>query len=613
MEVKSSVGLAVGPANANHWGQVLVMPTAYGVVEIEDPEGHAQQLGVAALSFLGESLSRGITSLASLEGLADRVATVGLKTLVLLVPVGKIVYLVLRGKGGVFVKRGVELASLMHEDSGLSGELREGDVFLLASMGFSNLLSHDELSSLFDHLSAADIAEKLTILLHEKTNGEGSVALVFGATQFIERETVPSETTEVRETASEPNEQPMGHAPFTMPPSITSRITRLRRLPVTERIKQYVVSLRQRPNERMRALAVLLGVFFILSVILGIWKQQTMKKNQELLTALSDAQHSFDEGVALGDLNPLKGRERLLKAKDTLTPFLKTISPRSSEGQQLSLLYGKITDNLTQVMQVTNSSLSLYYDMTLLKKGAVASDMARDGDTLAIADAKTQTMYDLTISSKNAQIVGGGSALKSIISVGIHGDTIYALTPDGITSFDMTTNKSSLIIKKDPSWGFVTSIVSFGGNLYVLDTQKSRIWKYVATDTGFSEIREYLNPDTLPDLSLATNMVIDGSVWLGSTDGKIWRFTQGRDNSIMPQGVDPAFGQNLSIYTSDDAQNVYVLDTQHHRVVILDKTGMYLAQYQFDSKVLPTKLVVSESAKIMLLLADGKIYALPLK
>jgi hypothetical protein len=606
MQIKSSVGLAVGPANAEHWGQVLVTPTAYGIIEIEDPQGHAQQLGVAALSFLGEALSRDVTSLTALEELADHVVPVGLKTLVVLVPVGTVIYLVIRGMGAVFVKRGLELASLMHEDGGISGEVKDGDTFLLASIGFSNILSHEELSGLFDHLTPIDVAEKLTILLHEKTGGEGSVALVFGVTEVAESEPI-AENIE--------KSPPISRSGFD-----SRRTALLGGNPIIARVKQYFNTLRDRPKERTRVFAILVSLLFVVSVILGIWKQSTMKKNAQVVAGIADAQRALDEGVALAQLNPLKGRERLVKAKDTLSPLLKIVSSRSSEGLQLTSLYQKISDNLTQVMQVVHAPLTLFYDVSLLKKNAVASDMAIDGDVLAITDAVTQTVYELTVGSKNAQIVGGGAILKSVSSVAIHGDIVYALTPDGIVSFDSSTNKSSLIIKKDTSWGAATSLISFGGNLYVLDTQKSRIWKYVATDSslpagrqGFSDIREYLNPDTLPDLSLATGIAIDGSVWLGTSDGKILRFTQGKENTFTPLGVDPAFGTKLALYTSDDVKNVYVLDIQNHRVVVLDKDGMYLSQYQFTGGTTPTKLVVSESAKKILLLADGKIYTVDLK
>jgi len=615
MQIKSSVGLAVGPANAEHWGQVLVMPTAYGILEIEDPQGHAQQLGVAALSFLGEALNRDITSLTALEELSFHVADVGLKTLVLLVPVGNVVYVALRGMGTVFVKRGPELANLMRGEGGISGEAKAGDTFLLASTGFSGILSHEELSGLFDHLTPTDVAEKLTILLHEKAGGEGSVALVFGVTEIAEDESLEKTVDK-----SMPVQPLIENIPLSSPTFVSRRTSFLKRIPFAVRLKQYLTLLRDRPKERTRAFAILVSALFVLSVILGIWKQATMKKNQQVVTAIANAQRAFDEGVALAELNPLKGRERLQSAKDTLSPVLKTVSPESSEGQQLTSLYQKISDNLTQVMQVVTSPLTLFYDVSLLKKNAIVSDMAIDGDSLAISDDATQTVYELTISSKNAQIVGGGASLKSMNSVAIHGDTLYALTADGIVSFDSNSNKSSLIIKKDASWGVTSALISFGGNLYVLDTQKSRIWKYIATDTaapaggqGFSDLHEYLNADTLPDLSLATGIAIDGSVWLGTSDGNILRFTQGKVNTYDPQGVDPAFGSKLAVYTSDDAKNVYVLDIQNHRVVVLDKDGMYLAQYQFDGKISPTNLVVSENAKKILLLVDGKIYELDLK
>jgi len=188
------------------------------ILEIEDPNGHAQQLGVAALSFLGEALSRELSSLNALEELADHVANVGLKTLVLLVPIGQVVYMVIRGRGAVFVKRGTELASLMREDGGISGEAKDGDTFLLASNGFSSVLSHEELSGLFDHLTPTDVAEKLTILLHEKTGGEGSVALVFGVSQVTESEL--------------PAHQPVENNPVAAPTFVSRRMALLKRIPL---------------------------------------------------------------------------------------------------------------------------------------------------------------------------------------------------------------------------------------------------------------------------------------------------------------------------------------------------------------------------------------------
>ena len=365
----------MGPVDATRWGQVLVLPHAYGILEIEDTQGHAQQEGIGILSQMGQLLSEPVVSLKAVEEIADRVARPIVQTLILLVPVGNVVYLVIRGKGVIYLKRGEELASLMHQDGAVSGEARDGDTFLLASVGFSTVLSHKELTGLFDHQPPPEIAEKLTLLLHEKTQGEGSVALVFGI-----KEVLP------------------------------------------------VVPLRHHPRKLKALLVVGLAFLFATSVVLGIYKQTTVKKNQQVNTALIDGQQALEEGVALLELNPVKGRERLNEAKQLLDPLMHTISKRTIEGRRLATLYQQVTDNLTQAMQVVQSPMTLYYDVSLLKKGAVASNIARDGDSLVISDQVTNTDYQLNISSKNAQIAGGGNLLKNLSFVGVRGDSIYIIT-----------------------------------------------------------------------------------------------------------------------------------------------------------------------------------------
>jgi len=263
----------------------------------------------------------------------------------------------------------------------------------------------------------------------------------------------------------------------------------------------------------------------------------------------------------------------------------------------------------------------LFFDVSLLKKSGVASRIALRGETLGILDAATSTVYTVAVPSKSGEIVAGGASLGRASDVSLHGDNLYVLTDTGIQLVSSADRKVTPdVIKKSTEWGSVASLVSFGGNLYVLDTQKSRIWKYVATDKatpaggqGFSELREYLNPDTLPDLSRATGMAIDGSVWMGTSDGKILRFTQGKENTFVPKGIEPGFGSYVVVAAIDESEHVYVLDRDNKRVVVLDPDGTYIAQYSWQGNITPDQLAVSEKLKKIFLLAEGKIYAINLK
>lgn len=632
MRIQPSIGSVVGQTNNMHWGQVLMSPHAYGVVEIDNQYGQARQRGVTILSKLSERLDEHIVSLDLVKDVALRTKEDDVVSLIVLVPVGIVVYIVVLGQGAVYLKRGDQLACLVSGESAISGEVKEGDTLLLVSKAFTHALVREQLASVFDHLPPTEIAEKLTLLLHEVADGVGSAALIFhvrGLTP-VENEEIPVKIN------VPPQHTAFAQASLGDTPALRDRlgvgfIKRVSSSSQLRRIMRLKLHLPQFIRESNMKVAIIAGIFivlFITSVILGIRKQLISSQSRIVAQTISDAQYAFDEGIALMDLNPVKGRERLTQAKMFLEPLVATVSAKTKEGRQIAALFNEVNDNLTQAMQVVRSEPQIFYDVSLLKKGGRTTHMALSGDALALLDAQNRTVYAVSLSSKSGKVVGGGEAFAGAASVAVHGEKIYVLTSSGIHEVRTSDAKTTLmVIKKDDQWGTVGSLVSFAGNLYLLDTQKSRVWKYVsgekdppalpagrqAAGQGFSELREYLNPDTLPDLSRATGMNIDGSVWAGTTDGKLFRFTQGKENTFIPQGVTPTFGNMLVVYARDDANNVYVLDAQNKRVVVLAKNGIYLAQYVWTGGLTPTQLVVSEKLKLILLLADGKLYSVELK
>ncbi len=615
MHIKPAVGSVVGPISVTHWAQVLQLPNAYGVVEVAYPDGAARAAGIHILSLLSQQLTDGPVSLKSLSRIVEDAMKDGVYTILIAVPVGNILYIVLRGAGDVYLKRGHEFAQLLHGAGEISGEVKIGDTLLLTSAEFSKAIYQNELTQVFDHLPPAEVAERLTLLLHEKKYGEGSAAVILQINDARDLE-IPDTRVHV---APVPDAKiPLRSlASYVHPRNVRN----LRRYLSRQYIKSAIRRIRSHPKKATAIFTIALGALFGVSVLFGIWKQATRVKNQSVINTINDAQHALDEGIALLSLNPVKGRQRLVTAKQLLDPLRTSVSARSDEGVQVANLYREATDNLTLAMQIYNVKPELFFDAGLVKKDGKIFSIGLAGTTMGITDQVTKTAYALDVTSKNTQIVGGGPPYTGLSYVAIHGTHMYVLTDSGINQVLLTDKKTTAnVVKKDPQWGSISALVSFGGNLYLLDNEKSRIWKYVATDTGppageagFSETREYLNPDTLPDLGRATSMAIDGSVWIGTADGNIMKFTQGKTDTFVPQGVDPVFGENLTVYTSDTTTNLYVLDGANKRVVVLDKDGTYLSQYVWQDAVIPTQLAVSEGQKKIYLLAAGQLYAIGLK
>ncbi|MBI5620206.1 hypothetical protein HY949_00315 [Candidatus Gottesmanbacteria bacterium] len=610
MSIKPLLGTVVGVSDDQHWGQVLSSPVAYGVVEVDDPGGHARDWGVKVLSTLSERTAQSPKSLKAAQEIAITSMEESVVSLILLVPVGAIVYIVVLGIGRVLLRRGESIAVLMDKPGAISGEVREGDTLILMTQSICRTLTREEISALFDHLKAPVVAEKMTLAIHahkEHSATPGGAALVF----------------QIQGLTPVENDVPVvankGKPAFEQRSPGRRIFQRIRHFPLRRSLRpgfwrDHLAHMPEMWRRPMVPVTAILIVLFALSVVLGIRKQMAQKVEGNVAQVLTQAQHAFDEGVALIPLNPVKGRERLSSARDILAPIREGLSPTSVVGKAVTKLYQEVVDQLSVAMQVYQSDPSLFYDLSLLKAQAVITAIGQNNDTLVLLDTRGLTVATLTIPTKNGRIIAGGQGYQGMGQATIHGQYAYVLVEEGIHRVTIPEAKTTQnIIKRDAQWGAISSLVSYGGNLYLLDSGKSRIWKYIATDNGFSEMREYLNSDTLPDLSGATGMAIDGGVWVGTKDGRILHFVQGREETFAPRGVEPGLGKMLTVATSEEDKHLYILDADNHRVVVLDKDGVYIAQYVWTGNMRATELFVSEKLKLLLLLGDGKLYSIELK
>lgn len=608
MSMRPIVASVVGEVTDARWGQVLQTPHAYGVVEIHSKAGIARQRGIYILTELTRVFDSPPASLAALEQIAEGVLRhEDVVSLILLVPVGKTLYIVSRGAGSVYLKRDNKLALLVDGEQSLSGDVTDGDVIIAASCGFVRTLSSEEIVGVFDHLSAVEVAEKLTMRLHEKDGGQGGAALIFHV-EKTQKEDVFEEATLT---------DVSGPAPIA-PKVRFRRVRAAGRKFTSDRqravLRKAVRRMRSDPAFAPKRLIVY-GVLalFAVSVFFGVRHQKKRKVTSELTETIELARHAFDEGMALLELNPVKGRERLTEARNLLEPVVQR-NFKTPEGYQAADLFEDVSENLTRAMRIYDVEPELFFDVSLLKPGAIATDISLFEETIGILDAKSRTVFTLGIVSKGGKIVGGGTVLSGATNATIYGEKVYVFTPDGVHLVRLSdTQTIPRVIPKSFGWGKIADIASFGGNVYVLDVEKHRIWKYIATEDGFSDMYEYLHPDYFPDLTNATNMAIDGSVWLGTSMGSITRFTSGTLNEFLPQGEDVPLGEAVYVFVSDETEYVYALDQNQYRVVVYDKDGFYIAQYAWQDGTPATQLVVSEKAGKIFLLADGKLYTITLQ
>lgn len=601
MRITPAVASIVGRTSPSRWAQVYISPGSYGVVEVTH-ETDPRTIGVSILNNLREALDPLPLTPQKLQEVVTRVWNDSMKTLIVLVPVGTTMCIVMKGEGAVYIRRGDTFATLLAKGGAVAGEAKVSDTLLLVTASIEASISIEHISQMFDHLPASQAAEKLTMYLNQDTAPFGGAALVYQVSSLAD---------ELEETVMESTK---GEPWFGFVRGKLTKITQNWKTPILSRVifRSKVREWRRHPQKFVLLLGIsIVFLLFLVSTILGLLRLKPSIPDKQL----QSIQVLFDEGVSLIELNPSKARISLRDAKSQIAPLLVRVNEKTDEGKALMLLSQKIDLALNSALRIYSVKPEVFYDMSLVKEKSVASTFAIANDVLGIIDRQSLTAFSLTVSGKKATVLGGGTVSSQTAQVSVYADRVYTLTDNGI--FQLSTTEKEVpkepVIKKDPKWGIIGDFVVYAGNMYLLDVTAHRIWKYVETDTGFSEMREYLNPDTFVDVSKATSMAIDGSIWVGTQDGTVLRFTQGKENPIILRELEPELGKPIALYTNDESNYLYILDNANKRVVIFDKEGNYVAQYVWEADIAVTEFVVSQSQKRVLLLAGGVLYSFGLQ
>lgn len=354
-------------------------------------------------------------------------------------------------------------------------------------------------------------------------------------------------------------------------------------------------------------------VLLLVSILIGERRKRDTQKSQQLSSALIVVTEQYEEAISVADLNPVRARELLASAKLTLSPFLSGFGKKSAEYKTVSEWLEKIGSAEVAAYQIYKlTTVPEFFDLTLIRAGAVGNKMAAYNVTKAIVDVTNKAVYTLTTDTKQAKVVTGGSHVGSSPTVAIHGKFVYSMGEDGISRTEISTASTIVVIPKDELWGEVADIAAYAGNLYLLDKTKNAIYKYIATEDGFTPRTSYLNHGVSIDLSAARRMMIDGSVWV-VTSQQFLKLERGAPIQFALSGFSDTIPTIDAFYTGDEEKFFYVLDKSLSRIIVFDKDGVYQSQYQWDELKNATDIVASEKEKKLFVLLGSKIYAIDLK
>ena len=471
------------------------------------------------------------------------------------------------GSGKAMMKRGEKVGTVLAKQdphrtaTAASGYLKNGDTLILETGPFASGIPQETIVNSLELALPNDVVEALSPQMHEQDNGaQAAIVITYGGASQSVQEEEPSENA----TLASLYDQPISESEEESVTSTKGRFS-VPHPPIPE------IKLTHRRK-------LFLNIALVILLLLGASILLTMKKNSDdkqmaVFTSIyPSAEQYYEEGKGLESLNASLSQDSYRKAEKLLLDGKTKISKGTAEYEQIEELLAKVNDSL----QSGSSG-----------KSAEAKEVEPEKHSLLAVEKQTSS--------------GRG--------FGQDADNVYVVTDKAITSYAKSDGDSKTVITNKKTWSDPQTVVPYQQNFYVLDQQKG-VLKFVPSADGYGSSSYFSG--TAPDLSDATGMAIDKSVWLLFNEGTIKKYTSGVSDGLTVSGLEKPLKNPTKIVTDSTMESVYVLDQGNSRIVQFDKKGAYQNAYSASVISKAKDFVVLEKEKKILLLSGDNVWEINL-
>lgn len=537
-------------------------------------EGITKELGREILSLIKNNLSgQSIDSLSSFENfINNEIKKHNLPTGLSLAAgllIDNIFYLKTIGQGVIFVRRNNKLTKIIQGEKTASGFIEKDDFFILTTDRFINLFSEDHLSKIFDHKTPNQIVESLAPEMKIESD-QGAIAL------FLQFSKAKIEDTQ--------EEKPRLQLFFS---NLWQRFHRYQ----TEGGKKRTLTM---------GLVILIIIVLFWSVGLGVVRRQEglasekIKKSKELIT------QKLDQAEEVAFLNLARAQTLIGETKTELTNLKKEVGDKRKEIEEINNL---IKEKENKIIKKEDKNFLEFFDLTVDKKEARGTKLYLNDDVLAILDKNQGIIYLLSLTKKSLEKAASSEIKSADFIANYQENTFFYIPEKGVYKID-TSNKPKIVINFDKEWGKIGEMAIYNSNIYLLDKEKNKIYKYLAGEEEYGTKNDYLKSDESILLKEATSMMIDSSLYIGFPDYTA-KFTAGVRETFKTSFPDDNFVLT-KVITTKDLEKVYSWDKNNGALYILGKNGAYERQVQSSIFNKGEDVVVYNNAAYILI--KEKIY-----
>lgn len=372
----------------------------------------------------------------------------------------------------------------------------------------------------------------------------------------------------------------------------------------------YVQSRSSLVTRKRRLILLVIGLILLLT--LGWWSYDRHQRRSAAQEMTAPFYQSLEQAQDQVVAEPLVARASVEQTIAQLESLMEVY-------QNDNLISGELSQALSQALLIHDSisgreewqELEVFYDLRSASPEFLASSASIDGQRVAFLDSERRQLIVLELSNQQARVFDlDFEALPR--DVRLRGNQTLILA-DGLYALDTEDGSWERVVPEGDSNREAHLVGVYDQFLYVFNASQRNIYRYAPVEDGYSRPIGWLQSPRGLVFDDVVHMTIDGDIWLAGKNGEIRRFSRGQAVEFEISGLEPAFTQALALETQTDLDELYVLETDAHRLVVLDKDGAFLREIISPSLAVATDILLYPNENKILAVSGSLVFEVDLQ
>lgn len=365
-------------------------------------------------------------------------------------------------------------------------------------------------------------------------------------------------------------------------------------------------------ESRQKIAVGLIAICLVLAIIAGFffWRSSENRKGQAFLTPF---QLRLADMRSLAETDSVAARDQTLtlqqefdSAKGNFEKGLFTRNSIQTFSSQLNAFVKEVSG------KVELQTLPIFYDFRLVRSDFIATRADMEENIAVFLDQEKQVAISLSVDTKQQTLlpIGQYPVLKD---VSFSAQQLYLLA-DGVYQFPIDSkNEPTKIIEEGDSNRDGKFLRIFGEYFYVFNPEKRNMFRYViGDDDKASQPIGWFQDKKDLDFPSVNALAVDGTVWMGTDQGQILKYERGNPVDFAVQGMQDPFSSSLKVFTKENVDSIFVLESGKGRAVRILKDGTFVKEIQSPSLGAATEILYSPLTNKAYAVAGSLVYELSL-